>query len=175
MLSEAEKAQIRDLTAGIGAVIGGTAGDSSYNAQLAGVIGQNAVENNGLNIGKGKSHKNCLSQGGSRESGAQSLSGLVAYKDLGKDEQEAIYTLSSMIGVNAIIDCASGISADCAISVLETLNPGRKVEAAIDAYKATKKAGDTQKATKAVNDALKDIYTTPKAKEELLDKLSAQM
>ena len=32
--------------AGIGAVIGGAVGDSSYNAQLAGVIGQNAVENN---------------------------------------------------------------------------------------------------------------------------------
>ena len=48
LLSETEKAQIRDLTAGIGAVIGGAAGDSSYNAQLAGVIGQNAVENNAL-------------------------------------------------------------------------------------------------------------------------------
>lgn len=47
-LSEAEKAQIRDLTAGIGAVIGGAAGDSSFNAQLAGVIGQNAVENNSI-------------------------------------------------------------------------------------------------------------------------------
>ncbi|MCO8047148.1 hemagglutinin repeat-containing protein [Acinetobacter towneri] len=46
LLSEAEKAQIRDLTAGIGAVIGGAVGDSTYNAQLAGVIGQNAVENN---------------------------------------------------------------------------------------------------------------------------------
>ena len=30
----------------LGSVIGGAAGDSSYNAQLAGVIGQNAVENN---------------------------------------------------------------------------------------------------------------------------------
>lgn len=50
LLSEAEKAQIRDLTAGIGAVIGGAAGDSSYNAQLAGVIGQNMVENNGFSI-----------------------------------------------------------------------------------------------------------------------------
>ena len=46
LLPENVKAQIRDLTAGIGAVIGGVAGDSSYNAQLAGVIGQNAVENN---------------------------------------------------------------------------------------------------------------------------------
>ncbi|MGE8654477.1 MAG: polymorphic toxin-type HINT domain-containing protein [Acinetobacter gandensis] len=48
LLSETEKAQIRDLTAGIGAVIGGAVGDSSYNAQLAGVIGQNAVENNAV-------------------------------------------------------------------------------------------------------------------------------
>jgi len=50
LLSETEKAQIRDLTAGIGAVIGGAVGDSSYNAQLAGVIGQNAVENNGFGV-----------------------------------------------------------------------------------------------------------------------------
>lgn len=46
LLPESVKTQIRDLTAGIGAVIGGAAGDSSYNVQLAGVIGQNAVENN---------------------------------------------------------------------------------------------------------------------------------
>lgn len=46
LLPENVKTQIRDLTAGIGAVIGGATGDSSYNAQLAGVIGQNAVENN---------------------------------------------------------------------------------------------------------------------------------
>ncbi|MEF9956287.1 MAG: VENN motif pre-toxin domain-containing protein [Acinetobacter sp.] len=44
------KTQIRDLTAGIGVVIGGAAGDSTYNAQLAGVIGQNAVENNELTL-----------------------------------------------------------------------------------------------------------------------------
>lgn len=49
-MSETEKAQIRDLTAGIGAVIGGAVGDSSYNAQLAGVIGQNATENNEMGI-----------------------------------------------------------------------------------------------------------------------------
>lgn len=50
LLPEGIKAQIRDLTAGISAVIGGAVGDSSYNAQLAGVIGQNAVENHGMNI-----------------------------------------------------------------------------------------------------------------------------
>jgi len=44
LLPESVKTQIRDLTAGIGAVIGEAAGDSSYNAQLAGVIGQNNVD-----------------------------------------------------------------------------------------------------------------------------------
>jgi len=48
LLPEDVKTQIRDLTAGIGAVIGGAVGDSTYNAQLAGVVGQNAVENNYL-------------------------------------------------------------------------------------------------------------------------------
>ncbi|MFL9514428.1 hemagglutinin repeat-containing protein, partial [Acinetobacter baumannii] len=46
LLPENVKSSIRDLTAAIGAVIGGTVGDSVSNAQLAGVIGQNAVENN---------------------------------------------------------------------------------------------------------------------------------
>lgn len=48
LLPEDVKTQIRDLTAAIGAVAGGTVGDSAFNAQIAGVVGQNAVENNGL-------------------------------------------------------------------------------------------------------------------------------
>ena len=48
LLPENVKSGIRDLTAAIGAVVGGTVGDSASNAQLAGVIGQNAVENNFL-------------------------------------------------------------------------------------------------------------------------------
>ena len=48
LLPESAKSSIRDLTAAIGAVVGGTVGDSASNAQLAGVIGQNAVENNYL-------------------------------------------------------------------------------------------------------------------------------
>ena len=48
LLSEGVKSSIRDLTAAIGAVAGGTVGDSAFNAQLSGVVGQNAVENNGL-------------------------------------------------------------------------------------------------------------------------------
>ncbi|WP_373357803.1 hemagglutinin repeat-containing protein [Acinetobacter lactucae] len=46
LLPENIKSSIRDLTAAIGAFVGGTVGDSASNAQLAGVIGQNAVENN---------------------------------------------------------------------------------------------------------------------------------
>ncbi|MDQ1208292.1 hypothetical protein QE380_001215 [Acinetobacter baylyi] len=46
LLPEDVKTQIRDLTAAIGAVVGGMVGDSAFNAQLAGVVGQNAVENN---------------------------------------------------------------------------------------------------------------------------------
>lgn len=34
------------MTAAIGVAIGDTVGDSAFNAQLAGVVGQNAVENN---------------------------------------------------------------------------------------------------------------------------------
>ena len=48
LLPESVKNQIRDLTAAIGAVVGGTVGDSAFEAQLAGVVGQNAVENNAL-------------------------------------------------------------------------------------------------------------------------------
>lgn len=46
LLPENIKTQIRDLTAAIGAVVGGTVGDSMFNAQIAGVVGQNTVENN---------------------------------------------------------------------------------------------------------------------------------
>ena len=46
LLPEDVKSSIRDLTAAIGVAIGGTVGDSAFNAQIAGVVGQNAVENN---------------------------------------------------------------------------------------------------------------------------------
>ena len=38
LLPEDVKTQIRDLTAAIGAVVGGTVGDSAFNAQIAGVV-----------------------------------------------------------------------------------------------------------------------------------------
>lgn len=50
LLPENVKSSIRDLTTAIGAVVGGTVADSASNAQLAGVIGQNAVENNEFSI-----------------------------------------------------------------------------------------------------------------------------
>ena len=48
LLPESAKEEIRSLSSAIGAMIGGAAGNSAFNTQLAGVIGQNAVENNGL-------------------------------------------------------------------------------------------------------------------------------
>ncbi|MEN5171151.1 VENN motif pre-toxin domain-containing protein [Acinetobacter higginsii] len=48
LLPEDAKTQIRDLTAAIGAVVGGTVGDSAFEAQISGVVAQNAVENNSL-------------------------------------------------------------------------------------------------------------------------------
>nr|WP_277606548.1 VENN motif pre-toxin domain-containing protein [Acinetobacter higginsii] len=47
-MPEDAKTQIRDLTAAIGAVVGGTVGDSAFEAQISGVVAQNAVENNSL-------------------------------------------------------------------------------------------------------------------------------
>nr|WP_174506363.1 VENN motif pre-toxin domain-containing protein [Acinetobacter sp. Marseille-Q1620] len=57
LLPEDVKTQIRDLTAAIGAVVGGTVGDSAFNAQIASVVGQNASENNIFGV-KGNSQKN---------------------------------------------------------------------------------------------------------------------
>ncbi|EOR07411.1 hypothetical protein F896_01784 [Acinetobacter genomosp. 15BJ] len=50
LLSEDVKTQIRDLTAAIGAVVGGTVGDSAFEAQISGVVAQNTVENNKTSV-----------------------------------------------------------------------------------------------------------------------------
>ncbi|WP_174492312.1 hemagglutinin repeat-containing protein [Acinetobacter sp. Marseille-Q1623] len=50
LLHEGVKSSIRDLTAAIAVAVGGTVGDSVFNAQLSGVVGQNAVENNEFSI-----------------------------------------------------------------------------------------------------------------------------
>nr|WP_280515233.1 VENN motif pre-toxin domain-containing protein [Uruburuella testudinis] len=47
-LSEAQKENIRNLSAAVGAFVGGVGGDSGVNAQIGGVVAQNAVENNYL-------------------------------------------------------------------------------------------------------------------------------
>ncbi|MDS7958257.1 MULTISPECIES: hemagglutinin repeat-containing protein [unclassified Acinetobacter] len=46
LLPEDVKSSIRDLTSAIGVAVGGTVGDSAFSAQIAGVVGQNVVENN---------------------------------------------------------------------------------------------------------------------------------
>ena len=48
LLSEEQKTVVRDLSAAVGTLVGGVGGDSALNAQLGGVLGQNAVENNWL-------------------------------------------------------------------------------------------------------------------------------
>ncbi|UOO80749.1 VENN motif pre-toxin domain-containing protein [Uruburuella testudinis] len=48
LLSEEQKTTIRDLSAAVGAFVGGIGGDSGLNAQIGGVVAQNAVENNWL-------------------------------------------------------------------------------------------------------------------------------
>ncbi|UOO87161.1 VENN motif pre-toxin domain-containing protein [Neisseria arctica] len=47
-LSETQKENIKSLSAAVGALVGGVADDSSLNAQIGGVVAQNAVENNYL-------------------------------------------------------------------------------------------------------------------------------
>jgi len=72
LLPENVKSSIRDLTAAIGAVVGGTVGDSASNTQLAGVIGQNAVENNYLTSKQISQYnaemKQCKTNGGNCDS-----------------------------------------------------------------------------------------------------------
>ncbi|MCO6509126.1 MAG: VENN motif pre-toxin domain-containing protein [Snodgrassella sp.] len=57
-LPESVKASIRDLSSAVATVSGGITGGSLVNAQIAGVAGQNAVENNALINSNGESKLN---------------------------------------------------------------------------------------------------------------------
>ncbi|WP_180297468.1 VENN motif pre-toxin domain-containing protein, partial [Snodgrassella alvi] len=57
-LPENVKGSIRDLSSAIGTVAGGLSGGTLSNAQIAGELGQNAVENNALINSKGESKLN---------------------------------------------------------------------------------------------------------------------
>ncbi|WP_275415315.1 VENN motif pre-toxin domain-containing protein, partial [Snodgrassella gandavensis] len=57
-LPESVKASIRDLSSAVATVSGGLTGGSLVNAQIAGVVGQNSVENNALINSKGESKLN---------------------------------------------------------------------------------------------------------------------
>ncbi|MEG0292629.1 MAG: EndoU domain-containing protein, partial [Anaerovoracaceae bacterium] len=97
LLPEDVKTQIRDLTAAIGAVVGGTVGDSAFEAQLAGVVGQNAVENNYLSakqiqqfdqeMGNCKARNNCDQV-------------IEKYKELALNQDKE---LASVCSVNAVL------------------------------------------------------------------------
>nr|WP_275415112.1 VENN motif pre-toxin domain-containing protein [Snodgrassella communis] len=59
-LPESVKANIRDLSSAVATVSGGLTGGSLVNAQIAGVAGQNAVENNQLGINHQQSDQKAI-------------------------------------------------------------------------------------------------------------------
>ncbi|WP_239352926.1 VENN motif pre-toxin domain-containing protein, partial [Snodgrassella communis] len=59
-LPESVKANIRDLSSAVATVSGGLTGGSLVNAQIAGVVGQNAVENNQLGINHQQSDQKAI-------------------------------------------------------------------------------------------------------------------
>jgi len=96
LLPENVKSGIRDLTAAIGAVVGGTVGDSASNTQLAGVIGQNAVENNYLTktqiLKFNKEMADCK-----KNNNCQQVE--TKYKDLSLEQQAVLAAVCSMDAV----------------------------------------------------------------------------
>ncbi|MDO5640378.1 MAG: hemagglutinin repeat-containing protein [Neisseria sp.] len=62
LLSEEQKATIRDLSAAVGALVGGVSGGSLADAQMSGVVGRNAVENNQLSYQEAKAYDKELNQ-----------------------------------------------------------------------------------------------------------------
>ncbi|PSE43720.1 hypothetical protein C7G91_06255 [Acinetobacter nosocomialis] len=109
LLPENVKLSIRDLTAAIGAVVGGTVGDSASNAQLAGVIGQNAVENNYL---AKKDVQNLIKDLESTKSETEKAEIYKKYAELSEEKRElaakACVDISSSACQQAIIDMKDG-------------------------------------------------------------------
>ncbi|WP_343594717.1 VENN motif pre-toxin domain-containing protein [Acinetobacter sp.] len=109
LLPENVKSSIRDLTAAIGAVVGGTVGDSKSNAQLAGVIGQNAVENNYL---AKKDVQNLIKDLESTKSETEKAEIYKKYAELSEEKRElaakACVDISSSACQQAIIDMKDG-------------------------------------------------------------------
>ncbi|WP_228267834.1 VENN motif pre-toxin domain-containing protein [Acinetobacter sp. TUM15064] len=161
LLPENVKAQIRDLTASIGAVIGGAAGDSSYNAQLAGVIGQNAVENNSTAADminaklQGKTHAQVaedLVQGADelyRKNNCAGLSATACNSKMYAERKEVLWLATGFLPVIGDIQTlAQAKSAGDVLWAMAGIVPG--LGEARQAYKVAEKAGDLAGMKKAL-------------------------
>ena len=112
LLSEAEKSQIRDLTAAIGAVVGGTVGDSAFEAQLAGVVGQNAVENNEMgsiipvDLGRMQTIQSLAQHGNEKGWSDKKIIEAIGKESRGRDPQGEAYVkglVYGSIGVSGVL------------------------------------------------------------------------
>ena len=160
LLPEDVKTQIRDLTAGIGAVIGGAVGDSTYNAQLAGVIGQNAVENNNVSDMvnahlKGKTQAQeaeDLVKGADelyRKNNCSGLSAAACNNKMYAERKEVLWLATGFIpAIGDIQTLAQAKSAGDVLWAMAGIVPG--LGEARNAYKIAEKAGDLAGMKKAL-------------------------
>nr|WP_252053504.1 VENN motif pre-toxin domain-containing protein [Acinetobacter silvestris] len=108
LLPEDVKTQIRDLITAIGAVAGGTVGDSAFSAQLAGVVGQNAAENNEMslpfpvNTERGQGLQSIVEYGNKNGWNNKQIKEAVAKESRGRDFQGEQYTKALVYGSAAL-------------------------------------------------------------------------
>ena len=161
LLPENIKAQIRDLTAGIGAVVGGTVGDSASNAQLAGVIGQNAVENNSTAADminaklQGKTHaqvaEDLVQEADElyRKNNCAGLSATACNNKMYAERKEVLWLATGFLPVIGDIQTlAQAKSAGDVLWAMAGIVPG--LGKARQAYKVAEKAGDLAGMKKAL-------------------------
>ncbi|MDK2102814.1 hemagglutinin repeat-containing protein [Acinetobacter baumannii] len=160
LLPENVKSGIRDLTAAIGAVVGGTVGDSASNAQLAGVIGQNAVENNtvsdmvnahlkGKTLAQEAEDQVKEQDEAYRKNNCSGLSASACSAQMYKERREVLWIGTSFIPVIGDIQTiAQAQSAADVIWGIAGFVPG--LGEARNAYKVAEKAGDLAEMKKAL-------------------------
>nr|WP_228198579.1 VENN motif pre-toxin domain-containing protein [Acinetobacter baylyi] len=125
LLPEDAKTQIRDLTAAIGAVVGGTVGDSAFNAQLAGVVGQNAVENNEftnifpLDAKVGQGYESVVKYAKDKNLSDQETQELIRQYGQPEDKQGKEYTEGLIYG--SVETAATAIIPELAVQKLEPI------------------------------------------------------
>ncbi|MDC4625400.1 hemagglutinin repeat-containing protein [Acinetobacter baumannii] len=160
LLPENIKSGIRDLTAAIGAVVGGTVGDSASNVQLAGVIGQNAVENNtvsdmvnahlkGKTLAQEAEDRVKEQDEAYRKNNCSGLSASACSAQMYKERREVLWIGTSFIPVIGDIQTiAQAQSAADVIWGIAGFVPG--LGEARNAYKVAEKAGDLAEMKKAL-------------------------